>query len=113
MKTNMNKLIIDWDLGTKLAGNKPELAKEILNLLIKNLPAELEQIKRTKDLDNLPLLLKHVHKLLGAVSYCGAPRLKNALINYENALKNGDKKTLDAYFADLEFEINQLIEHSA
>jgi two-component system sensor histidine kinase BarA len=108
----MNKLVIDWDLGTKLAGNKPELAKEILNLLIKNLPTELEQIKQAKEKMNYHLLLKHVHKLHGAVSYCGAPRLKNALLNYENALKSGDTKTLESYYADLEYEIKQLIDQS-
>jgi two-component system sensor histidine kinase BarA len=108
----MSKLIIDWDLGTKLAGNKPELAKEILNLLIKNLPAELEQIKLSKETHNFPMLLKHVHKLHGAVSYCGAPRLKVVLYNYEVALKNKDEKVLDSYYADLEFEITQLIEQA-
>jgi two-component system sensor histidine kinase BarA len=106
----MKKLVIDWDLGAKLAGNKPELAKEILNLLIQSLPGEMEQIQQSKDTQNLPLLLKQVHKLHGAVSYCGAPRLKSVLFNYEIALKNNESEALEAYYADLEFEVKQLLE---
>lgn len=103
-------LVLDTDLATKLAGNNPVLAKEILDLFLKNLPAEMEQIRQAKESNNIALLYKCVHKLHGAASYCGVPKLKIALLNFELALKNGEKVTLDSYFADLEFEVTQLLE---
>jgi two-component system, NarL family, sensor histidine kinase BarA len=103
-------LVIDTELATKLAGNNPGLAEEIFELFLKNLPAEMEQIRIAKESNNIALLYKCVHKLHGAASYCGVPKLKMALLNFELALKNGEKKTLDSYYADLDFEVTKLLE---
>jgi two-component system sensor histidine kinase BarA len=67
---------IDWNLSLKLAANKADLAKDMLNGLVATLPAELANIQAAKN--NHPELLKLVHKLHGAVCYCGLPRLKKS-----------------------------------
>jgi two-component system sensor histidine kinase BarA len=103
-------LVLDKELAMKLAGNNTALAEEILSLFLKNLPGEMEQIRQAKESNNIALLYKCVHKLHGAASYCGVPKLKAALLNFELALKNGEKITLESYFADLDHEVTQLLE---
>ena len=66
-----------------------------LDLFLKNLPAEMEQIRQAKENNNIALLYKCVHKLHGAASYCGVViRTKSneigciAYVNTENFLSN-------------------------
>jgi two-component system sensor histidine kinase BarA len=99
--------VLDWELCLQLAGNKPDLAKDILTILVKHLPSELAEIKQARD--NLPLLLRCVHKLHGAVSYCGVPRLKNTLATFEASLKHEEISQVDLYLSKLEYEVTELI----
>jgi HPt (histidine-containing phosphotransfer) domain-containing protein len=101
--------VIDWELGTKLAANKQDLAKELLSGLANGLPASMEEIKQAHESQHLQDLQKHLHKLHGAVAYCGTPRLKKALSAYEKAIKKNETGSFDAYFADLELEVAQLL----
>jgi HPt (histidine-containing phosphotransfer) domain-containing protein len=102
-------LVIDWELGTRLAANKQDLAKELLTGLTNVLPASMQEIKQAYESQQLSELQKHIHKLHGAVAYCGVPRLKKVLYAYENAIKNAEAETLDAHFADLEYEVAQVL----
>ncbi|MES2217642.1 MAG: Hpt domain-containing protein, partial [Pseudomonadota bacterium] len=99
--------VIDWELGLKLAGNKPQLAKDIMAILINTLPHELQSILEAKNDPNT--LLQRVHKLHGAISYCGLPRLKKLLAEFEQSLKNEQFAHLDAYLATLQDEVNQVL----
>jgi two-component system, NarL family, sensor histidine kinase BarA len=99
--------VIDWELGLKLAGNKPQLAKDIMAVLISSLPNDLQGILQSKD--DRKSLLQRVHKLHGAISYCGLPRLKKLLAEFEQALKNEQLTNLDSYLESLQEEVNQVL----
>lgn len=99
---------IDWDLGIKLAGNKRAIAEEMIALLIKNLPHDLDQIKLAKAASNNKELLRLIHKLHGALCYCGTPRLKQATIHLETALKNQIENIDDLFFI-FEKEVNAIL----
>jgi two-component system sensor histidine kinase BarA len=106
----MDHLIIDWNLSKKLAGNNEQTAKEMLALLIKSLPLDLDQIKKHfLQKQNLELL-RSVHRLHGALCYCGVPRLKQATQALENALKKQNLLELPILFSQFEGEVSQVID---
>ena len=55
-----NLLSIDWELGKQLAGNKIDLAQDLLDLLIKTLPEDLFTIKTLYSVQSYKELLKRV-----------------------------------------------------
>jgi len=100
--------VIDWDLAAKRAGNK-KIAEEILFLLLKRLPKDLAEILtayRNKDYEEL---FFHVHKLHGAVAYCGLPRLKSVISSLETNLKNHIMDSLPSILEQLETEVHLLL----
>ena len=103
--------VIDWELGIKLAGNKRDLAEEILNMLIKNLPDDMSAITQLYHDKNYLGLLQRVHKLHGAICYCGLPRLKTVLSHLETDLKSHIMDSLPSLHDQLHAEVNLLLEH--
>ncbi len=108
-----NNLVIDLELGNKLAGNKPELAKDLLRILIKNLSPDVQEIKQTFLDGDTKRLKSLVHKLHGATSYCGVPRLTTSLSRLATILKKHETNQLDSLIADVEFETAQVLEKIA
>ena len=103
--------IIDWDLSLKLAGNQRALAEDMLNLLTRDLPTDLERIKLHHNQKDDKKLLQEIHKLHGAVSYCGLPRLKYILAQLESELKNHIMVNLPSLLNQLDTEVIRLLEH--
>lgn len=101
--------IIDWNLAIELAGNKRELAEEMLELFVSSLSTEMIAIKQAKEDGNYPELLQRVHKLHGAVCYCGLPSLKNAIAKLEIALKKNQLNEVPELFEKFEMETNQVL----
>jgi two-component system sensor histidine kinase BarA len=93
----MQNLVIDWELAIQVAGNNRETAKELFSLLIKNLPDNLKEIKIC------------LHKLHGALCYCGTPRLKTATANFEKAIDNKQYDQITTLLTKLEIEVNELM----
>jgi len=100
--------VIDWDLATKLAGHHKEIAEELLALLVKTLPDDIKKIKEFYVAQKYPELLKQVHKLHGALCYCGLPRLKTLIACLETDLKSNIMTNLPSLFDQLDIEVNLL-----
>ena len=114
MTIKLNHLpVIDWKLGMKLAGNKKEVAEELLDLFIKKLPIDLCTIKALHETINYSGLQKEIHKLHGALCYCGAPRLKKLISHLETELKNNIMVDLPSLLDQLDNEVNLLLKHHA
>lgn len=103
--------IIDWELCIRLAGNKTELAEEILDLLMSSLSEDLSTINNLYTERNYKELLRKVHTLHGALCYCGLPRLKTIVARLETALKNNIISNLLSLLNQLHAEVNLLLEH--
>ncbi|RDI40992.1 Hpt domain-containing protein [Aquicella lusitana] len=103
--------VIDNELGMKLAGNRQELADEILGMFMKTLPAEMATIRQLYQDRYYGELLQRVHKLHGAICYCGLPRLKIVIAQLESELKNNIMIDLPSLFDQLQAETNLLLEH--
>lgn len=102
--------VIDWDLALKLAGNKRELAEDLLNMLTMTLKKDVQKILFAYNNKNFDELQQRIHKLHGAVSYCGAPRLKKIISLIEIALKQNNVDSFSTLLHQFELEANLLIE---
>ena len=90
-----------------------ELAEEMMALLLKTLPDEMAQIKKSKIEKNYPDLLRHLHKLHGAVCYCGVPRLKQSIAALETILKQKKYAKLPKLFKQFEQEALLVLNESS
>lgn len=102
--------IIDWDLAMKMAGNKREIAEDILAMLIKNLPNDISAINQSYQDNRYKELASQLHKLHGALCYCGLPRLKTLVARLEIDIKNNNTNDLAALIELLDDEVKLLLE---
>lgn len=102
--------VIDWNLGLKLAGNKREVAEELLNRLAASLENEVKQIRSAWQNKNFAELHQRIHKLHGAVCYCGTPRLKKIISTFEHALKRHEIDNYSSLLDQFEMECHLLIQ---
>ena len=101
--------VIDWELAMELAGNDKAFAKQMFLLLVKDLGNELPEIKKEYITQQITSLKKRLHRLHGALCYCGAPRLKNATAALERALENNKDLEIANLMKQFELEIKELI----
>jgi two-component system sensor histidine kinase BarA len=86
-----------------------EANMEMIELLVKTLPTDFSEIKRLKDSNDHPELLKQVHRLHGAVCYCDVPPLRKAIYAFETALKQNNLDEVPTLFSAFETEIDKVI----
>ena len=102
----MEKPIIDLNLGAKRVNQDEAAAKAMLNLLLRHMDEDQKNMQQAFQKKDWVRLGDLVHKLLGGLAYCGAPRLESACIDLQNALKN--KNNIQVYVQRLFTEINVL-----
>jgi two-component system sensor histidine kinase BarA len=90
--------VFDWDLALKRANNKPDLAKDMLQMLVNSLPEATITIKNALDSGDEQVLKAQIHKLNGACCYTGTPNLGKITNQLETQLKK------DTPLADIEPE---------
>ena len=80
-----------------VTSRRRSFSNEIFTELLTELPGHRRQILRAWEAGDLETLRAAVHKLLGAVAYCDAPELEEALRELRQALKTEDQYTVDVY----------------
>jgi two-component system aerobic respiration control sensor histidine kinase ArcB len=83
---------IDLDLGAKLIKGNRKAAKEMLALLIEELPSNKKEMASAYKKHNYLKLMKLAHRLHGATCYCGTPKLKEAAAKLEKIIASNKKK---------------------
>ena len=79
--------MLDITQAIEQAGGNPELAKELLSMLLKELPDLKNKLNQAlNDADNQGLG-DHAHKIYGSTAYCGVPALQKAAKELEEAIK--------------------------
>ncbi|WP_310608751.1 two-component sensor histidine kinase BarA [Buttiauxella brennerae] len=97
-------LTIDWALALQQAANKPDLARDMLQMLLAFLPEVRNTVEQQLVGENPEKLVEIIHKLHGSCSYSGVPRLKNLCRQLEHELRSGVKPE------DLEPELFELLD---
>lgn len=101
--------VVDIQQSLKLANGKPGLAKDMLSMLLANLPADSAKIRNSADSSDFATLEATVHRLHGGCCYCGVGRLKTAAQALDKALQNKDHSQLPSQLDSLYTEIDALL----
>ena len=99
--------VFDRELSLGNANQNPALASELFTLLNDCLPEDQDSINSAAG--NKPALKQAVHKLHGAIRYCGTPRLGKAIEKLETALKQDNDDQVPLLLNLLNGEINALL----
>lgn len=109
-ESSSNK-IIDLELGAAIISSDVDGAKKALDLLVKVLPESQENLQQAYDAKDFDSLVKFVHKLHGGVSYCGVPRLKQAVNALESGLKSMEnQQQLNKLYQKMSAEIKAFVD---
>lgn len=82
--------VIDRDLALERAGGNAQLAAELFDMLVQELPQQRTAIESALAASDYTALRHQVHKLNGSATYCGVPALKVAADSLETHLKRGE-----------------------
>jgi len=100
---------IDWPLCIKLAAGNIDLARELLQKFIEDLPNEFDALEKAFEAKDTEGLLSLVHRLHGACCYCGTPLLKQAALDLEVALKQQALDDIQPLYQELKQAIQTVL----
>ena len=99
----------DWQLALRQAAGKPDLAREMLQMLVAFLPEIRNKVEEQLVGENPEELLQAIHKLHGSCGYSGVPRLKNLCQLLEQQLRAGTPESeLEPEFLELLDEMDNV-----
>ncbi len=84
---------VDIPLAIARAGGRPDLARDLLRMLLDELPGHLAALDRALDRGDAAALRETLHRLGGAAAYCGVPRLEEAVRLLHEAAREGRSAT--------------------
>lgn len=101
--------IYDRPSALKITGNNSDLADDLLTMLLNRLRQDIDEINETSHFNDPKRLYTCTHKLLGAVRYCGLPRLEFILTFIESHLKKEETKHLSFFLQNLNLEASKIL----
>ena len=105
--------LFDKDLALKQAGGNADLAKELFEMLIKDLPISQQAMNSAHSNNDKEAFWEATHKIHGGTAYCGVPDLKTACKALEDEIKNSyPSDNAKNALAKLNEEIEHLLENS-
>lgn len=105
---NLNTTL-DWQLALRQAANKPNLAHDMLQMLVEFLPEIRNKVEEQLVGEEPEELVDAIHKLHGSCGYSGVPRLKNLCHLIEGQLRDGIAPTeLEPEFLELLDEMDNV-----
>ena len=82
-----------------MRGRKQKFSAGLFAELLIELPTHRHRLMHACEHGDIGTLGNSVHQLLGAVAYCDAPELEEALRELRLAIKTGNQDTIDIYQA--------------
>jgi HPt (histidine-containing phosphotransfer) domain-containing protein len=80
-----------------LKGRKQSFSGEMFAELLIELPMHRRRLILARESGDIDTLGSALHQLLGAVAYCDAPELEEALRELRLAIKTGEQHTIEVY----------------
>ena len=84
-----HNVTLNWQLALRQAAMKPDLAREMLQMLLAFMPEVRNKVEEQLVGEAPEGLLDLIHKLHGSCSYSGVPRLKKLCHTLESQLRAG------------------------
>jgi len=109
------QLVTSRDLqgAIRIAGGRADLAQDLFDRFLDELPSQLKQIKSSAMQKAWSELWEHVHRLLGAAAVCGVPRLERLLRSLEQAAEKADEDQIARLLSAIEKESRLLADSNA
>lgn len=104
---------IDRNLALERAGGSIDLAKELFNMLLRELPVYRETLREMHQAKEFDAIKEVVHKLNGSATYCGVPALKKAAESLESNLKKGELQAVEPGLQSVLAEIERVLDEGA
>ncbi|RMF17154.1 MAG: response regulator [Gammaproteobacteria bacterium] len=82
-----DRACFDLEETLRLSGERPELAEELLSMMLEALPDDRLALEAAWQAEDIETLKARTHKLHGATRYCGVPALRQATFELEERLK--------------------------
>lgn len=80
---------LDWSRALQQAANKPDLARDMLQMLLAFLPEVRNTVEEQLVGEDPEGLVDIIHKLHGSCGYSGVPKLKNICMRLEHEMRSG------------------------
>ncbi len=87
--------IFDEQLALQRANHRADLAAELLQILVESLPEDQENMNSSYTDNDIDEFRRQVHKIHGALRYCGVPRLGQAIETLEDEVKKAQSLEVD------------------
>ncbi|MEN8178679.1 MAG: ATP-binding protein [Pseudomonadota bacterium] len=107
--TNDKLPIRDKDKLLKATGGDQFVADDMFDTFIRELPDEIQTIKKHFNASNWEYLWETVHRLHGATSICGVPALNAAVVQLEAVCKKRHITQTELMISQLEIEAENLL----
>lgn len=105
---DMEPKVYDEQLSLELAGGNEDLAQQMLEMLLNELPSLQASMNDAFEEGDKAALYDNVHKINGSTRYCGVPAVGQAANDLELLLKN-EADELDKSLESLNKEIKRLL----
>lgn len=105
-------LVVDRSLCLTLANHKPDLARDMLTMLISAAKNDLEQLPTLYQEEEFEALSERIHKLYGSSCYSGVPALKTISGKLDKVLQKESHSDIEPLLDELYHEINKLLDWS-
>lgn len=99
---------LDWPLALTRANQNEDLARELLTMLLNDLPEQQSTLKRAASSQDIDTLKSITHKIHGACCYCGVPELHACIAKLETALKS-DQNQWEPYLVSVLEAVDRLL----
>lgn len=102
--------IIDIQISLEQAAGNEVLAKDLLSMLLKELPILNDKVQQAISQGNHTAMWDHAHKLYGSTAYCGVPALRASAKRLEEAIKMADFEQISLVYVEVNEQIIRLTE---
>jgi CheY-like chemotaxis protein/HPt (histidine-containing phosphotransfer) domain-containing protein len=109
-RASTSPMLFDPALALRLSNNRADLADELLEVLMEELPADHAHINAAWTDQDHDQFVRLIHRLHGGIQYCGVPRLRHALDNLDIAARSGQTDNIRFALAAFNSEVVDLID---
>lgn len=102
-------VIFDAALSLQIANGSRQVAAELLHTLVQDIEPELAAINRLHSAGEAASMIQQVHRLHGAVGYCGLPRLKTAIARLETLAREGNAEHIKMALSVVNVEVKAFL----
>ena len=101
--------IRDHQQSLRISGGSEAVAAKLFNILLAELPGNLQNIHQAFDQQDWDAMWHEAHKLHGATAVCAVPALQEAVSQLEATIKLGDAQKTGQQLARMQREANRLV----